>query len=206
MAGGRCGGVSVRRHQGCPIHSEFHNDATAGHSQAHHRGTATTTGLRRGKTPHSCEVKSVRNSPVSTHVRGGEGALSAGEETPLQPVTTPQWSRYGPATLSWVGICSRPRSTHRSFRVKDKVRPVGTTWRSNRRLRTRLAERGWWHATPEAAGQQIPSKLAPSDAQHRLWLCVKEPTNHLHRPQAPGDTLTLNPGDLQVTDETVSCR
>ena len=84
-------------------------------------------------------------------------------------------------------------------------RPVSTTWRSNHQLRTRAAERGCWDSTPEAAGQQTPSKLAASDTQRGLQSCAREPNNHPHRPQASGDTPTLNPGDLEVTAEMLSC-
>ena len=130
---------------------------------------------------------------------------------PEQRVPCSPWRHHGGAGISlqpsagWASG-SRPRSTHHSFIGKDKVRPVGTTWRSNHQPRTHLAERGWWHATPEAAGQQTPSKPATSDARCGLWSCAREPTNRPHGPQAPGDTPTPNPGDPEVTAATLSCR
>lgn len=45
-----------------------------------------------------------------------------------------------------------------------------------------------------------------SRPQWGLRLCAREPTNRPHGPQAPGDTPTPNPGNVEVAAETLSCR
>lgn len=202
---GSCRGGSVRRRQGCPVHSQFYNGPTAGQSQARHGGASVETGLRRGKTPHSIEEQRKKCAKQPCEHPGQRGRRSSRHPSRDSPTAHEDTmvEQVFPCSPQMDGHLAVPKVSPPQLQSKG---PVGTPWRSNDQLRTRLAESAWWHATAEAAGQQTPSKLATSDAPLGLWLCAREPTNCPHGPQAPGDAPTLNPGDLEVTAETLSCR